>query len=72
MSEKFVLLDQVELCHAPDLALPDFSKLFKVDCDESATGVGAVVWRPIEFMSEKIGEDRRRWTTYKLRVLSCF
>lgn len=53
------------------LALPDFDKLFIIECDRCLTGIGGVLTQeghPIAFYSEKLGDGRRYWITYEVEL----
>ena len=48
----------------PILALPNFNKVFQVDCDESGAAIGSILCeegKPIAFFSENLNEAKKEY-----------
>jgi hypothetical protein len=57
------------MTEAPVFTLPNFEKLFKVNCDTSEVGMGGVLSQGgciIAFFSEKLSRSKKNYFTYDL------
>ena len=64
--DAFMMLKD-KLTHAPLLQLPDFNKMFELECDASGIGLGGVLLqegKPVAYFSEKLSGPSLNYSTY--------
>ena len=71
--------DQLKNCLTTDpvLALPDFDRPFRVECDASNYGIGAVLsqqygkdWKPVCYYSKHLSSTQQRYSTSERELLA--
>ena len=56
-----------KVAELPVLALPNFNKVFQVECDASGSAIGAILsqeGKPVAFFSENLNDSKRKYFVY--------
>jgi hypothetical protein len=62
-----------KLTHAPLLQLPDFNKMFELECDARGIRLGGVLLqegKPVAYFSEKLNGAALKYSTYDKELLA--
>jgi hypothetical protein len=65
--EEAFTIQKDKLTHAPVLQLPDFNKMFELECDASGIGLDGVLLqeeKPVTYLSKKLSGARLNYSTY--------